>query len=82
MEMTGTKIRTTKLWLREGGQGRAWNFARVSVPANPPTRHYQIIMESKLGAGRDGVVALDDIDLDANHPCSNSLVNGGNLTLL
>lgn len=78
MEMTGTKIRTRELWLREGDQGRAWNFARVSIPSNPHTRYYQIIMESKLGSGRGGVVALDDIDLDAYHPCSNSLENGGN----
>ena len=55
----------------EGG----WKYVKVTIPINPNTKYYQLIIEANLGSG--GLIALDDIDLDENRSCTNSLENGG-----
>lgn len=66
---------TDLLWKREGEQKGGWKYVKVTIPINPNTKYYQLIIEANLGSGR--LIALDDIDLDENRSCTNSLENGG-----
>jgi hypothetical protein len=75
-EMVGGRTVERVWWRRKGHQGDKWKFGRVTIPASG-AKYYQVVLEAKVGRGRGGIIAVDDISLDVSQPCRDVLENGG-----
>ena len=56
--------RTKILWRYGSNVGDIWNMARVTIPHFETYTEFTLVFECIMGNGRNGFMAIDDIQLD------------------